>query len=698
MKHRNVFILLFVFLASVSVHGQENSDTRSNKADSIANRLREVVVSGRQPVTKSAGASLISTIPGSVLQHVGTALDVLEQLPLLKVEDGAVHVIGRGTPPVFIDGRPLRSNDELLQLRSEDLKKVELNLAPGAKYDSEARAVLLITTRRHFRKGLSVTERAHADFRRKTSANDFLGLNHRSGRWDLFADGAFNHSATLIKGTTTKSLLHNGQPAVVGASQRNNYPPDVWNVKPGFNYTDSTFAFGAYYKYNHERGHFTNHGTEQFDAEAPLPRNIRRLSNAHTHSGALYLEKNFPNGARLHFDGDYRLSISGNETSTTYSGNENDEVRSSDERKSSLWAGKLYFDCPLWQGDLTIGTQYASTRSRLYYRMLHPGVAEYIPSSLTDSRQTSAAAFASWSRTFRRLSLNAGLRCEYVDYTFKLNGKRDNDVSSRNHFLTPDITIGYNFDDRAQLSLSYKTAVVKPSYAQLSGSLSYTGLHEIEGGNTNLRDERRHSFQITGQWNDFMMQGSFQRCTDTYAFVCRPYPAPTLQLLMQPVNADATETDIYFIWQKRLNCWMPNITTGIYKPWMRIGDETYNRPIFSYSFDNIISLPSGFLVTINIYGQSSGDMRTNRFGASGFVMDASFSKTFLKKALQIKLSATDIFNTANNRWTMNTCGVFVNKRQKYDRRGVSLSLTYRFQPRENLYRGKAANEAELNRL
>ena len=47
---------------------------------------------------------------------------------------------------------------------------------------------------------------------------------------------------------------------------------------------------------------------------------------------------------------------------------------------------------------------------------------------------------------------------------------------------------------------------------------------------------------------------------------------------------------------------------------------------------------------------------------------------------------------------MNTFGVFVDKRQKYDRRGVSLNITYRFQPRQNKYKGKAASEAEMNRL
>lgn len=91
-------------------------------------------------------------------------------------------------------------------------------------------------------------------------------------------------------------------------------------------------------------------------------------------------------------------------------------------------------------------------------------------------------------------------------------------------------------------------------------------------------------------------------------------------------------------------------------------------------------------------------MHTNCFGASLFTVDASIGKTFLNKSLTIKLSATDIFNTANNNWTMDTYGVFVDKRQSYDNRGISLNIIYNFQPRKSKYKGTAASETELNRL
>ena len=241
-------------------------------------------------------------------------------------------------------------------------------------------------------------------------------------------------------------------------------------------------------------------------------------------------------------------------------------------------------------------------------------------------------------------------------------------------------------------------ATVKPPYSQLTGSLSYTGLHGIEGGNPALRDEKMHDVQLFGTWNGFMLQADFTRSLDTYAFVKQLYPADNLQLLMHPVNMDVSAFNLYLVWSKPIRRWTPNVTLGMYRQWLTLDDASYEKPIFSYYFDNTFSFPHGWTVTANFHGQTQGDMHTNRFGATRFAMDASVGKTFLHKSLTVKLTATDILNTVNNDWTMNTYGVFVDKRQSSDVRGISLSVIYNFQPRKSKYKGSSAAEEELKRL
>ncbi len=681
-------------IASVGAGQAQNSEA----TDSLTRELQEIVVTAKQPATKLVGSTLVSTIAGTNLANLGTALDVLAQLPMIKVEDNAVSVIGKSNIEIYIDGRPMRDEQELSQLLSSNLKKVELLMAPGAAYESTTGAVLKITTRRSFVQGLSLTEQFQTTCHRKWSVLDYLSLSYRAGNWEFFANGTINRNNSLVKGVTTNTLIYDGEEAIIGSSQHNSYPTTTGVVKAGFNYATGAQSFGAYYRYNPERGDFNNTGSERLNDNPAISREIDKHVRAHSHLASLYYENTFDDRYLLHFDGDFRRSDQDNSVATTYPSSTNPDVSSTDRRISTLWAGKLYISFPLWQGDFTAGTQDSHTHTSLDYRMLNNAVSEYIPSSLTDARQTSAALFASWSRMFGRFSLSAGARYEYIDYDFKVNGRRDDEVSRRDHLLTPDLSLGYSFNEESQISLSYKMAIVKPPYSQLTGSLSYVGRHEIEGGNPLLRDERMHDIQLFGLWKGFMLQADYTRSLDTYAFVKQLYPADNLQLLMHPVNINVSALNLYLVWSQPIRRWTPNLTTGIYRQWLTLDSTRHDKPIISYYFDNTFALPRGWQITANISGRSQGDMHTNRFGASWFTMDASAGKTFLNKSLTVKLSATDIFNTANNSWTMDTNGIRVDKRQSYDRRGLSLNIIYNLHPRKSKYKGTPASESELNRL
>ena len=693
MKSKNLIYILTVFLITESGYAQNQEAT-----DSLTRQLQEVVVTAKQPATKLVGSTLVTTIPGSNLADLGTALDVLAQLPMIKVADNSVSVIGKNNIEIYIDGRPMRDEQELQQLLSSNLKKMELLMAPGAAYESTTGAVLKITTRRNFVQGLSLTDQFQLQRRRKWSVMDYLSLSYRAGNWEFFANGTINRNNSLAKGLTTNTLVYEGKETVVGSSQHNTYPTTTGVVKAGFNYANGTQSLGAYYRYNPEHGDFKNTGSEWLNDNPAISSNIDKHTRAHSHLASLYYENTFAEKFLLHFDGDFRRSNESNTVATTYPASSFPAVNSTDERTSTLWAGKLFLNFPLWNGDFTVGSQDSYTHTSLDYRMLNTSVSEYIPSSMTDARQTSAALFASWSRMFGKFSLSAGARYEYVDYDFKVDGKLSEEVSRRDHLLTPDVSVGYSFNEESQISLSYKMATVKPPYSQLTGSLNYVGLHQIEGGNPALRDEKMQDIQLSGMWKGFMLQADFIRALDTYAFVKQLYLADNIQLLMHPVNIDVSAMSLYLVWSQPIRRWTPNVTLGMYQQWLTLDNTRYNKPIFSYYFDNTFSLPHGWLITANINGQTQGDMHTNRFGSTWFTMDASVGKTFLNKSLTVKLSATDIFNTANNDWTMNTCGVFVDKRQSYDRRGIALNVIYNFQPHKSKYKGSSAAEEEIKRL
>lgn len=204
-------------------------------SDSLTRELREVIISAKQPATRLVGSTLVSTIPGSNLVNLGNALDVLAQLPMIKVQDNSVSVIGKNKVEIYIDGRPMRDEQELQQILSSNLKKVELLMAPGATYESTTGAVLKITTRRNFVKGLSMTDQLQVQRRRKWSGWDNLDLSYRTGNWEILLNGIVNHNNFLTRGTTINTLIYKGNETVVGSSQNISSPTTVGVIKAGFN-------------------------------------------------------------------------------------------------------------------------------------------------------------------------------------------------------------------------------------------------------------------------------------------------------------------------------------------------------------------------------------------------------------------------------------------------------------------------------
>ena len=503
-------ILPFILILSVAftARAQQPSVTPTQPSDSLVRELGEVVVTARDQSTRLVGNSLVSTIAGTPLAELGNALDVLSQLPMIKVSDDEVSIHGKGSPLIYIDNRPVSDGFDLRTLRSRNIRNVELILAPGAEYDATVGAVLKITTRRTFIEGLSLDDELQGKAARSLTGYEILNLRYffRSST-ELFATGLAAHNNSVMRGATVNSLDYEGQPTVVGSSQSIRRPSNNLSAKFGFNQTFGSLSFGAWYKVLREDGHFSNHGSEWLDDNPLIERNITKRISGTNHYSQYYLDKSFASGGRIHFDGSLIDRNTRSATTTAYTLSDlYPDVSSTQRYDSRLYAGKLTYSMPLSKGSLVVGTEDSYTTTRVDYRMLNEEIGSYIPSALSEVAQTSLAGFASYSAGFGKLGLTAGLRYEYKNFSYRLDGKRDDSLSRRDNFVTPDISLSYDFsgDGSKSLSISYKSFTELPPYSSLSDGLSYTGIHEIEGGNPALRDGRSHQLQLLGMMGDFI--------------------------------------------------------------------------------------------------------------------------------------------------------------------------------------------------
>jgi len=177
------------------------------------NVLNEVVVTTNKPITRIEDGALATTIRGTVLEHLGTANDVLGQLPGLINNQGTIEVLGKGAPVVYINGRKMRNSNELDMLSSERIVKVEVVTNPSARYDATVKSVIRITTDRAPGEGISFAGRTVLGYCDYVYAKEQVDVNYRHNNLDVFTRLSYNKNKSKSRieseqNTLAKKSIH----------------------------------------------------------------------------------------------------------------------------------------------------------------------------------------------------------------------------------------------------------------------------------------------------------------------------------------------------------------------------------------------------------------------------------------------------------------------------------------------------------
>lgn len=170
------------------------------------NLLGEVVVKGNRPSYKLTAEGLQTHVQGTVLSKMGTAEDVLKHIPGLQKKNDAYEVFGKGSPIIYVNGRLLRDLSELDQLKSEDIKNVELITSPGARYDASVKAVVKITTRPIKGEGFGFDVRSGYNQWEYAGFVEQLNWNYRRDKLDVFGTVYYRKSEGFDESRFTQDV------------------------------------------------------------------------------------------------------------------------------------------------------------------------------------------------------------------------------------------------------------------------------------------------------------------------------------------------------------------------------------------------------------------------------------------------------------------------------------------------------------
>jgi hypothetical protein len=667
--------------------------------------VKGVEVKGEIPQYKMTSGGMTVDVQHSILHDVGTADDLLSMLPLVKARNGKYEVLTKGEPEIYINNKKVRDPIELKQLKSADVKSVDIITAPGAKYNAEVNAVIRIKTLKTQGDGLSLMATTQTWKNNKWNNYDDLTLKYRTGGMEAYANVALDNGH-----------YSNDQ----NIDQELHISKDLFNVHAELpvrsSWTQLDYQAGLSYDFNtdHSIGlsfssqknfynRFSSDMEQRYLKNGTFDGDVRLLTDIHEKDkpvwelNTYYIGKIGKLGIDLNATWLRRESEDNNiqqELSQEYS---NRTITTQTKDKNTMVAGKLVLDYPVWKGVLSGGSEATSTKSQGH----NLNQENIIPESDTEMKEKNIAAFAEYELQLGQWHLNAGLRFEHVSADYTSFGIRQEEPSRTYNDWFPNLSAAWQ-KGKWGTQLSYSKRITRPPYNMLTSMVVYDSRILYEGGNPLLRPSVRHSidFNLTYSWLTFVT--GFTRENDFFTHVGNIYDEAKEITIFQPDNFDHQDR-VYatIVASPKLGFWQPQATLHYYQQMFdaeRYGaPKKLNKPEFSARLQSwfVIDPTAKALLDISYTGSNHWGFM---YRGSNFMVNARLQKSFLKGQLSATLYANDIFRTAKNKvTTYYAIGQTAQDIYTYTQ-CVGLTLSYNFNASSSKYRGTGAGNEEKGRL
>ena len=669
-----------------------------------ATMLGEVVVKGARPTYKLTTEGIKTDVDGTLLSKVGTAHDVLTNLPGVQKKADGLEVFGKGAPLIYINGRELRNKAELDQIQSENIQSVELITNPGAKYKADVESVILIKTKRPQGEGFSFE--AEANYYQGTNVDIATGINwnYRKGGLDVFGAVWYNDDRWEQKDKMIFDVQADTTWLLDQHLKDKSHSQSLYS-SVGVNYVlGDNHSMGVRYD---TKWYFNNkdHGTMIADviADGQFYDHVENTADYHSTYNMPHTLNAYYNGrvGKLGIDVnlDYMFSKSRKHQLNDEVSQERDSriVTAQSMARSQLLAGKLVLSWPVLGGNLQAGTELSNTRRNDEY--LNP--EQVVPSSVTEQRENNYAFFVEYSRPLPFGSVRLGLRNENVTSDYYSMGERIAEQSRTYHHLFP--TVGLQARAGAvQLMLNYSMKIQRPYYWQLTSNVSYGNRFTWESGNPTLKPSINNQLGLMVMWKWMSLMAEYKHVSDHIINVAHEVAGSEATTLLTRENLDHShKMRLMLNFNPKFGIYEPQLSLGMIKDWTKIptpvGFISSKRPVFVIQFNNNIKILPTLTANANLDITTKGDMENVSLTRAVCNLNLSLTKTFLNDRLSVKIAGRNLLDAQESvvlRYGLRN----MSQNQHRDSRELQVTVRYKFNATGSKWRGSGAGSDEKARL
>lgn len=493
-------VALSVHTAAAQVENDSITSEMGRRLD-----LDEVVVVARHPVLKQQEGKLTYLVKNDPYAKGLDGMTLLDRIPRVSAENGAVTVAGKGTVRYIIDGVLMELDASAMKMRLQNLKaenieKIELLSTPPSRYAVEPNAVYISITTRNETLG--------------TRGSLYGSLNMNEWLREYFS-GSISHSTRRVEMSFDASL--HDMRGKSDETMEYIFPERMRRSITGSKSDDLTIGLNALFRYKFTQamsaGVIANYA---YDNISVTKSNTTDYGSSFSTSHAT--TESCPNNA-LTITGffDWTFGKKGERMELTYNYfNRHTPERSkiSTEYQDSPGAygivengatdyvfnsGKADFTMPYSWAQLEAGVAYTDILNSSVNSTLHVdglGNSTRDESNDFDYSERIAAAYLTASRNFGMgFWGKAGLRYEYtwIKGTLMSTGE-----SNRNRYgrLFPTINLSWSKEGIGGFNLNYSMGMGRPNLWELNPFRYYSSTDDYSSGNPELQPTIYHNAEI----------------------------------------------------------------------------------------------------------------------------------------------------------------------------------------------------------
>jgi hypothetical protein len=674
-----------------------------------AQNLDAVTVSTDRPFIERQADRTVVNIENSLIHSGSSILDVMEKLPAVQVnQDGQISLKGKQGLVIMIDGKPTGLSGQdlanmLKGMSSSNVQKIEIITNPPAKYDAAGNAgIINIIMKKNRREGISGGVNASYGQGRYEKMNAGFNLAFRNKKYNLFSNYTFSHRKGFNNLVLTRKFYNaDTLNTVFDTYNYIIFPFNTHNLRVGSDFylskknTLSILASGVINQFNPTADNHTNilNGNNTIVNSYDFAN--RSIDKWHNYSVNTELKHQFDStGKELTMDLDY--AVYGNNTDQKFTttlkdaaGNFiNESLLVGDQDGSlTIYSAKADYVQPLKNNaklEAGLKSSYVEANSdvKFYNKISENLVFDSTRSNHFIYSENINAAYLNYSKEFKKLGIQLGLRAEHTN----ANGKQilTGQTFHRNYAqLFPSIFFDYKFNDKHGLNLSLSRRIDRPAYQQMNPFRKLIDATTYAEGNPYLLPQISYNSELTYSFfNTVFLTLGYSYTTDniTDVLVQDGEKRVTVQTIVNLAEFNSYSANLVFT--KKLTRWWTTNTSlfsyyGLYTG--TVNNYSFNQgwPSFTFNTSNSFPLAKGLSAELSfLYNHKS--LYGVTFINPNYNLTVGIQQSILKKRGSVTLNFSDIL------WRAWPSGVtqFGNVNENWmairDTRVVNLSFNYRF--------------------